>query len=276
MGGSAFIWLGSIIAMAMCTMAMTGAERGGSSTFERLRRELDRLHASHGTVEPLAGSALPKMFPAYDWFTVTFRQFPVARMMPPPLKASNVFAVPHADREPLLISSIDRLRDFFRDRLPQIHTLERAREAARAWLEGATALHQDGFYRFTIEEDSIKAQSIEGRIEVSGKAIAMRGGNGAITAALAFDNVGRLHSATDSPDLHPGPRPICQATKLLDPDPIVRKIAEQDLLIMGTAAKSYLDEVRMEANRELRRAIDELWGRISREDCPAVPPRARP
>jgi hypothetical protein len=49
---------------------------------------------------------------------------------------------------------------------------------------------------------------------------------------------------------------------LLDADPIVRRMAEQDLLIMGSAAKSYLDEQRAKASPELRRAIDRLWQRI--------------
>jgi hypothetical protein len=255
---------------------MPGTDDRGGSSFDRLRRELDRMHATHGNVEPLAGSDLPKLFPAYDWYTVTFRQFPVARMMPPPLKAANIFAAPHADGEPLLINSIDGLRDFFRDKLAPVRTPERAREAARAWLQAAAALHQDGFYHLTVEDDIIKARSAEGRIEVAGKAIAMRGGNGSITAALTFDKEGKLHSATANADLRPGPRPICQATKLMDPDPIVGKIAEQDLLIMGSAAKSYLDEVRSTASTELRRAIDRIWDRISHDDRPEVSPPAQP
>src|SRR5205085_1021891 len=64
----------------------------------------------------------------------------------------------------------------------------------------------------------------------------------------------------------PGPRPICQATKLLDPDPVVRRMAEQDLLIMGRAVKPYLDEQRARAEPGLRKAIDRLWQRILDED----------
>jgi hypothetical protein len=274
MGIPAFIRLGSAVSLTVCTMAVAG-NTGDSTALDRLRRELDRLNAAHGNTEPLVGDALPKLFPAYDWYEVTFRQFPVARMMPPPLKAANIFAVPRAHGEPLLINTVDALRDFFRDRLAPVRSVERARDAAHAWLQAAAALHQDGFYRFAIEEDSIKAHSVLGRIDATGKAIAMRGGNGSITVALSFDSQGKLHSGTESAELHPGPRPICQATKLLDGDPIVRKIAEQDLLIMGSAAKSYLDEARMGAKPELRRAIDRLWDRISREDCPAVPPRTR-
>ena len=62
--------------------------------------------------------------------------------------------------------------------------------------------------------------------------------------------------------MHPGVRPICQATKLLDADPLVRRMAEQDILVMGQSAKEYLDEQRANAKPELKAAIDRIWKRI--------------
>jgi hypothetical protein len=59
---------------------------------------------------------------------------------------------------------------------------------------------------------------------------------------------------------------ICQATKLLDPDPIVRRMAEQDLLVIGKPATEYLDEQRARATPALREAIDRIWPRILIED----------
>ena len=94
----------------------------------------------------------------------------------------------------------------------------------------------------------------------------MAGGNGAIEATLSFDGAGKLARVAEGGKLRPGPRPICQATKLLDPDPLVRRMAEQDLRIMGRAAKGYLDGQRAQAAPELRRAIDRLWRQIERED----------
>src|SRR6184192_2360441 len=64
--------------------------------------------------------------------------------------------------------------------------------------------------------------------------------------------------------IRPGPRPICQATKLLDPDPLVRRICEQDLLIMGLSARDYLMEQRARATPELRAALDRLWEKIQK------------
>ena len=39
-------------------------------------------------------------------------------------------------------------------------------------------------------------------------------------------------------------------------------MAEQDLLIMGRAAKPYLDEQRAKASPALQQAIDRIWQRI--------------
>jgi hypothetical protein len=49
---------------------------------------------------------------------------------------------------------------------------------------------------------------------------------------------------------------------LLDPDPVVRSIVEQDLLIMGPAAGPYLEEQRARAAPDLQRAIDRIWQRV--------------
>ena len=66
----------------------------------------------------------------------------------------------------------------------------------------------------------------------------------------------------DSSSVRPGVRPICQATKLLDRDPIVRRMAEQDILVMGRMAKPYLDLIRAKSRPKLKQAIDRVWQRI--------------
>ena len=62
-----------------------------------------------------------------------------------------------------------------------------------------------------------------------------------------------------------GMRPRCQATLLLHPDPLVREIAEQDLLVLGRLAREYLLEQRAKANPDLRRQIDRIWKQIEVE-----------
>lgn len=81
-------------------------------------------------------------------------------------------------------------------------------------------------------------------------------------ASLTFDWAGKLVKVVDEAIVVAGPRPICQATKLLDPDPIVRGMAEQIILVMGRAAKEYLNEERAKASHELQKAIDRIWQKI--------------
>jgi hypothetical protein len=82
---------------------------------------------------------------------------------------------------------------------------------------------------------------------------------------MTLGTAGSLVNVNERSALKPGVRPICQATKLLDRDPIVRRMAEQDLLVMGRAAKPYLDQVRATAPVKLQRAIDHIWQRILEE-----------
>jgi len=82
---------------------------------------------------------------------------------------------------------------------------------------------------------------------------------------MTLGTAGSLVNILEKSVLRPGIRPICQATKLLDRDPIVRRMAEQDLLFMGRAAKPYLDQVRAAARPKLQQAIDRIWRRILNE-----------
>ena len=90
----------------------------------------------------------------------------------------------------------------------------------------------------------------------------MGGGEGQIDVLITLGAAGSLVQVYEKSALRPGIRPICQATKLLDRDPIVRRMAEQDVLVMGRAAKPYLDRVRATALPMLRNAIDRIWQRI--------------
>jgi hypothetical protein len=91
------------------------------------------------------------------------------------------------------------------------------------------------------------------------------GGKGDINLTMKFRKDGKVETAAETSKIRPGPRPICQATKLLDPDPIVRRMAEADLLFMGLDARDYLMEQRAQASPALREAIDRLWRRIEAE-----------
>ena len=56
--------------------------------------ELARLQATAGKAQPITEEPVIKTFPTYVFFSVVFRQFPIARLIPAPLQSGNVYAVP--------------------------------------------------------------------------------------------------------------------------------------------------------------------------------------
>ena len=223
--------------------------------------------AERGQIVSLKDDSLAREFPGYSFYVLRFKKYPVARVPPEPLKLNNLFIV-KPDGAIEHIVEPEALKKLFRTALIPVTTQARARDATKAWLQLSQQFYQDGFFHFSIPEDSIRiAATDSGGLEVSGKAIVnQQGGNaGEIGASLTFDRAGVLTNVSESVQIHRGIRPICQATKLLDPDPIMRGMAEQDILVMGKAVKGYLDEQRAKASPELQRAIDAIWRRIVAE-----------
>ena len=220
--------------------------------------------AERGQVIPLANDALGRTFAGHLFYALRFRQYPVAVMPPDPLKTTNLFVVkPDGSVEHL--PDVGALEAFFRAALSPVTTDPQAQDAAKAWLRLAQEFRQDGFLQFSIPDESLQVASVaSGGHEVTGKAVVIpHGGNqGEMAASLTFDGSGKLVTVSESAYIKRGIRPICQATKLLDSDPIVRAMAEQAILVMGRAAKEYLDEQRPMASPELREAIDRVWQRI--------------
>lgn len=236
---------------------------------ELLSQKLASLKgAERGQVIPLADEALGRTFAGHRFYVLRFRQYPVAVLPPDPLKTNNVFVV-KPDGSLGHLSDVATLEAFFRATLPPVTTDAQAIDSARAWLRVAQEFRQDGFLRFSIPDESVKVVSMaSGGREVTAKAVVIpQGGNqGEIVASLTFDGRGKVVTVSESANIKRGIRPICQATKLLDPDPIVRAMAEQAILVMGRAAGEYLDEQRARAIPELREAIDRLWRRVLAED----------
>ena len=218
-----------------------------------------------GQVTPLADGT-KETFPDHVLFSHVIRQYPIAREAPPPLKSTNIIAVPKKkDGKPILVTDTKQLEKLFKDHARPVKTADEAADAIKAWLRATAELNQDGFYKFTVKTDD-KPKVDGGTVTGAGQApVDPQGGNkGEVKAALTFKE-GKLATADTKVNLTPGVRPICQATKLLDPDPIVRGMAEQSIRVMGSAAKPYLDEQRAKASRQLREAIDRVWVQILAE-----------
>lgn len=257
----------------LCLLATLGPHRASAEDARAresalINRTLARLPgAERGMLGPVLDEGLSRTLPGYAFYALRFRQYPVALKPPESLKASNVLAVGRDDSVAVLVDP-PALENFFRAAVPPVTTEAQARAVARAWLRLSEELAQDGFLHFSIPEDAVTVgPAASGGQRVTGKAVvAPQGGNqGEIVATLVFDPGGTLVSATETRSIKRGIRPICQATRLLDPDPVVRGMAEQDLLVMGAAAKQYLDEQRAAAPPELQRAIDRVWRRILAE-----------
>jgi hypothetical protein len=261
---AALFLLAQIEAAAQDTTKQPTAEDVAKAE-KAVKEQLENYKAAHGQVKQVKDEAVAKAFPSYTFFAVLYRQFPVGRVVPKPLKPANLFAVGR-DFKPKLLNDVKELENFFRTTAVMAKEVQQAKAITHAWLTLSPELRQDGFYQFKVMDDSTKVAKDGSGMSASGKVVVMRGGNGAIDATLRFDSDGKLVKVDEKAKIRPGPRPICQATKLLDKDPLVRRMAEQDLLYLGRLARPYLDEQRAKATPELRRAIDRLWQRILEEE----------
>jgi hypothetical protein len=228
-----------------------------------VEKDLQDRGARAYTITPVTKAYIRRAFPGKAFFEVRFIQYPIAVAPPKGLSSSNVFVVDE-NCEVTPLTRPAELVAYFEEELPQVQNNNQAKAAGRAFLRLLDALFQDGFYTFSPPKVIVRNLG-DGTTVVSGSVSVTAGGNGALSAELDFDANGDLTDVEWTGGVKPGVRPICQATKLLDADPLVRRMAEQGLLVMGRSAKGYLNEQRAKANPELKGAIDRLWKRIVAE-----------
>ena len=230
----------------------------GQDSEAQVKEYLEDIGAYGYTVTAITADYLDDTFPDTDFFAVIFRRYPL--LIPPPkgLSASNVFLVQDGTVFPL-VGPAD-LRNFFLGNLAPVQGEAGAKDAGLAWLRLSEVFSQDGFFTFAAPQ--VRVTPSDEEIRVAGSVTVTAGGRGSIHVAMEFDSDGELDDVSETRSVHPGVRPICQATKLLDADPLVRRMAEQDILVMGESAKACLDEQRAKAKPELKAAIDRIWNRI--------------
>jgi hypothetical protein len=223
--------------------------------------ELARLRGEGAAVAYVKDPDAVRLFPDGSFFSVMFRRFPVGRVPPEGLQPANLFVVDGTGKVKVLPDSKSLVK-YALDHAGRAKSGDQIKETVRGYLQLCQHLHQDGYFAFSVMEDSLQVKRNDGGATAVGSLVCMRGGSGTIKATLEFGGDGKLTGIKEQAQLRPGPRPRCQATKLLDRDPVVRQMAEQDLLIMGPAARHYLDEQRAKAGPELQKAIDRIWQRI--------------
>jgi hypothetical protein len=210
---------------------------------------------------------LGKVFRDHQFVAVHFSEWPVPRMPPAPLQMRNLFIV-DKDGKVLHLTDARGLEKFFRDHVPALKPGTNKKALVEVWLRLDQEFVQDGFYKFDkLDKTAITTDVKDGDEIVSGSldVVPEMGNKGTLGVVMRFNAQGELTRITKDNKVIRGIRPKCQATRLLDADPQIRAICEQDILVMGRAAYEYLMEQRALANRPLRRAIDQLWQKIVEE-----------
>lgn len=214
-------------------------------------------------IQPIDEKYVRDIFPGHTFVAVHFPLWPVARVPAEPMKSQNLFAV---SREGKVIHLPDskKLEEFFKSTLKPEAPVDKV---TRGWLRLRMEYLQDGYYKFRYPEKAKEGPAASSVTIVYGVVeVAPEGGNmGTFTATLRFNQANQLASISEENKVLRGMRPRCQATLLLHPEKLVREIAEQDLLVMGSMAKGYLMEQRAKASEELRREIDRVWRQIEAE-----------
>jgi hypothetical protein len=227
-----------------------------------VKKHLDGLKGGAGAiVAPIAGDDLGRALPDHLFYSVLYRRYPLAQRPADGLSAANVFAVSR-DGKVETMKDGGELGNFI-VKNAKAATDDEAKDAARAAVRLSQELYQDGFYTFTLQDDSTKVVTEDGKRTANARSMVTKGGNGEVTVTVKFHADGSIAQVNQNVnDLKPGPRPKCQATLLLHADPLVRSICEDDLLIMGKAALPYLAEQRAKATSELQKEIDRVVKRI--------------
>ena len=226
------------------------------SARETLKAHLATMQsAERATLVYVQSTSLATSFKNVEFFSLRFQRYPVALTAVAPLKPNNVFAVVGTDITH--IADQKQLEAFFRKMLTAELNDPLRIEATVSWLVLTQELNEDGFFEFEKPEVRLQGSSCHGELRVIDK----RGDLGKLTVDIAFDGDG-IADVEVGGKIVLGIRPKCQATRLLDADPVVREIMRQDILVMGKRCKPYLDGVKARAEAELRRAVEGVWQQI--------------
>ena len=239
---------------------------------ELVRQWIVKTVGTEGALsEPVSldSQTLSKVSQGRTFHSLHYPEYPVARMAPGPLGMRNVFTV-GTNGEVALYKTREALRKDFVKQVSPV-AKDDLQKVALDWAKVSSVFSQDGFFEFVFNSKNVVVQDSSGHtvVTVVAPVVEKAGDKGELTATLTFTPVGggsNLHLDTifEKDTVQPGIRPICQCTLLLDKNPIVRKIAERDLLVMGEAAFPYMKEQMDKASPALKREIERVRQRILR------------
>ncbi|MBS1714392.1 MAG: hypothetical protein JST30_08655 [Armatimonadetes bacterium] len=210
---------------------------------------------------------LKALMPGVSVQAVHYREFPVQAVPKSPMAVRSVFLVDKSGKVALFTKREDFAKAFVA-RVAPVGSEGQARDLALGYARASAEFSQDGFFKFTVQPENVIVKSASGSLTVTAKVpVVEKGGDtgslvSTLTFAVAQGGKAKLTAVRESDTIKPGVRPICQCTLLLDKNPIVRKMAERDLLVMGKDAWPYVEEQMALASPELRREIERVWRRI--------------
>jgi hypothetical protein len=180
----------------------------GHKVQKALEARLAKRKAKDCTIRRLQDDAVAQAFPGRLVLAVSFRLYPVAVRPPAPLRVQNLFIV-GKDEEQEHITDFQGLQTFFKENLGQVLTEDKAKKAARAWLEMSQVLAQDGYYKFSISNKDLTAGPAKTGVQATGKAVVKpeNGNQGQIQVTIQFGLTGELESVKEKKDLVRGKRP---------------------------------------------------------------------
>jgi hypothetical protein len=245
----------------MLTLAMPLAQGGDAKTL--VEKQVKEWKGDGATMRIIDEKYLSDVFQKHTFVAVHFPLWPVARVAPEPMKSQNLFAVSKEGKVTHLADE-KKLEEFFKSTLGKTPNMD---NTTRSWLRLRMEYVQDGYYQFKYPDKITEgplASSVTLKVGVVEVVPAM-GNMGSFKAIVRFNRDDAFVGVSEENKIVRGMRPRCQATLLLHPEKLVREIAEQDLLVMGRHAHSYLMEQRAKASPELQREIDRVWRQIKTE-----------
>ena len=210
-------------------------------------------------------------FTKLTFHSVHYREFPMQMVPPKPMATRSLFSVSTKGKVTLLTQRKQLAKFLVGSALPVKKTNLKA--VAIGYAQVSTVFSQDGMFQFVFDEKNVGVADSDGhfRVKVVAPVVERSGDTGQLTSILTFSvsKAGgdlRLTKIEETDTIKAGVRPICQCTLLLDDNPIVRKMAERDLLVMGRAARPYVLEQLETASPELKVEIERVWKRILNGD----------
>src|SRR5262249_53849055 len=153
--------------------------------------KLAKLKPEGAIISLITDDPVAQIFPGEIFFSVRFRQYPVALRPPAGLKQHNLFIWDKDSQHHF--TGTKELMNYFIENTSGAPAGAGAKQFARAWLRLTQEFDQDGFFHFTIPDDEIKTGA-GADLLITARALVKpeMGNKGEILVVLSFDLTNKL------------------------------------------------------------------------------------